>query len=150
MKVIALINHTIHGKGGASIKKGHVYDTNSATYRKFPASDFIKKPRAGKYTVDEFKAMVDIYLKNEATNSNLEDYWQQYLESMPSTDISRRAGVICYFCILRGLDNTNNYIGFNNPAAALLGVLEEVDPDRFDTGADIDTKLDSLLADIRA
>jgi hypothetical protein len=127
-----------------------VYDTNSATYRKFPASDFIKKPRAGKYTVDEFKAMVDIYLKNEATNSNLEDYWQQYLESMPSTDISRRAGVICYFCILRGLDNTNNYIGFNNPAAALLGVLEEVDPDRFDTGADIDTKLDSLLADIRA
>ncbi len=139
----------INGRTAIKIIQGHEYKTASKEYKTFNDVFFIVKPRMSTgYSNAEFTAMKDIYLEFCNTNKTLEDYWQEYQLRMPESQ-ANRAGVICYFCIIRGLDNQTHYEGFKNPAQALQNILWEEDNDRFDgVTTDIEGKIDALIASI--
>ena len=140
----------INGRVADKIIQGHEYKTASREYKAFSDAYFINKPRMTTgYSNAEFTAMKDIYLDFCNTNKTLEDYWQEYQLRMPESN-ANRAGVICYFCIIRGLDNQTHYVGYKNPAQALQNILWEEDSDRFDCVTnDIEGKLDALIAAIK-
>ena len=109
-------------------------------------SRFIKKPRAerNKYSVVEYTTMAEVYIVGSTQGWSLDDMYTEFVRRLPNSEASRE-GVICYICIIRGLDITSGYKGFNNPAQTLVNILNEIDDDRFDLTADIEEKIDTLL-----
>ena len=96
-------------------------------------SAFSPKPRADRYSysVDEFVSMAQIYIKlSNRSITDLDAYWQEWVNAQPNSSASRE-GVICYFCIIRGLDSQSDYQGFSHPAIALQVILDDMQPDRF-------------------
>jgi hypothetical protein len=123
-----------------------------AVYQKFNTiqkAKFTKKPTDSRhqYTIEEFNAMAEVYMKLSKTESPLECYWDEFLRAVPDTNANRE-GVICYFCIIRGYDNSSSYTGFNNPAKELAIILEDIDPKRFGSDNNVEDKIDALLATI--
>ena len=122
---------------------------NGAKYNKLnpiQKTRFIKKPRAerNKYSVLEYTTMAEVYIFGSKKGYSLDDMYSEFVRRLPNSEASRE-GVICYICIIRGLDVTSGYKGFNNPAQTLVNVLTEIDSDRFDVTADIEDKIDTLL-----
>lgn len=148
--VIALVTRRRHeGRRTIEILQGEVYKTTGREYKTFGSKNFMVKPRAirNKYSDQEYTTMAQIYLEFTDQNVSLEEYWAEFTRRLP-TSLASRDGVICYICIIRGLDVTNHYKGFNNPAQRLVQILNTIDPDRFEPESDIEDKIDALLATV--
>jgi|DEB0MinimDraft_10_1074344.scaffolds.fasta_scaffold28639_3 hypothetical protein len=148
--VIALVTRRRHeGRRTIEIIQGQVYKTTNREYKIFGSKNFMVKPRAirNKYSDQEYTTMAQIYLEFADQNVSLEDYWVEFTRRLPNS-LASREGFICYICIIRGLDVTNPYKGFNNPAQRLVQILNTIDPDRFEPESNIEDKIDALLATV--
>ena len=83
------------------------------------------RPRNGEFTEAEFQFLVDGYLNNLSYDNITALFYQQF----PNHVIND--GPLCQLFIIRGLDNTNSYVGFQHPAKRLLKVCLATDPVRF-------------------
>ena len=83
------------------------------------------RPRNGEFTRDEFMFLVKGYLSGQSR----EDVVAGFYQSFPNHVVND--GPLCQLFIIRGMDTTNDYVGFQHPAARLVSVCQELNPVRF-------------------
>ena len=128
---------------GDTIKKNVTKKLNNIQLSKIV--EMVRKNQV--WTDYEYNVLLDVYeLMTSKNNTDIVDYYNMFQDV---TNSDRSFGsIVSYFCIVRKMDNTSHYTGFNNPSQKLLDIAIKRNPQRYDNTLDVTDKLDALLDDI--
>ena len=115
----------ISARAGETITKTKFDKLSSNIIDRCGVISLRNRPRNGEFTKDEFTFLVNSYLSEKSFDEIVTEFYQVFADHVVND------GVLCQLFIIRGLDISNDYVGFNNPAKKLLEVCSEINPSRF-------------------